>query len=172
MENSLSEKKFIEAYDAYCEDIFRFCFFKTKDRELAKDLMQESFLKTWGYMKDGRPIENIRAFLYRIAGNLVIDWYRKRQHESLDNLREEGFDPADKTMRTDQAAEISMALKVLDRLPPQDREIIVWRYVDDFSLDEIADMLKKKKGTVSVAVHRAYDRLKRLLRDREDLNDK
>lgn len=164
MESPISEKQFIGAYDTYSEAIFRFCYFRTKDRELAKDLMQQCFLKTWMYVQEGNHVENMRAFLYKIAGNLLIDWYRKRKEESLDTLQEEGFEPVDTTMQTDQHAEIGLAMKTLDQLLPQDRELIVWKYVDGLSSREIAKILDKSPGTVSVAIHRAIHRLKEILK--------
>jgi len=67
------EKQFIDAYDKYSEAIFRHCYYRVFDRERAKDFVQETFCKTWKYIVDGNDIENIRAFLYKTANNLIID---------------------------------------------------------------------------------------------------
>src|SRR5437016_3353518 len=91
------EKQFLDTYSAYSDQIFRFIFFKLNDREKAKDFTQEAFMKTWIHIsQDGNP-DNVRAFLYRVAGNLVVDEYRKRSrtlpNASLDELMEDGFEP-------------------------------------------------------------------------------
>ena len=74
--------------------IFRHCYFRVFDRERARDLVQETFLKTWEYLTRGHDIENIRAFLYRVATNLIIDDSRRKKEISLEQLSESGFDPA------------------------------------------------------------------------------
>lgn len=164
MENKqIQEKNIIEAYDKYLEAIFRFCYFKTKDRELAKDLAQQTFLKAWTYLNDGQIIDNLRPFLYKIAGNMVIDWYRKQKKESLDTLMEQGFDPIDPQASASHLAEVEILLKNLNRLPAKDKELIVWHYVEDLSIKEIGQMLHESENTVSVRIHRAREKLKKII---------
>ena len=100
------EKDLLDAYDAYADAIFRHCYYKTSDRELAQDLTQEVFLKAWSYMQAKHPILNMRAFLYRLSDNLVIDWYRKKKSQSLDALTEQGFEPSDDSVRVEEKAEM------------------------------------------------------------------
>lgn len=154
-----TEKEFLAAYEAYADAIFRFCFFKTKDRDLAKDLVQQTYLKAWVYLRQNRQIDNFRAFLYRLAGNLVIDWYRKKKAESLENLAEKGFEPADHHGNAEAEAELAWMLKVLHTLEPADQELIIWRYVEDMSPRDIAQMLGEKENNISVRLHRAKERL-------------
>ena len=77
------EQLFFEAYEAYADAIFRHCYFRLNDRELAKDMMQEAFTRTWEYVQNGNNPTNIRAFIYRVASNLIIDHYRKKKSYSL-----------------------------------------------------------------------------------------
>jgi RNA polymerase sigma-70 factor (ECF subfamily) len=95
MEKSDVEKMFFELYENEADAIFRFVFFKVNDREIALDITQESFVRTWEYLSKGKMIANKRAFLYRVAGNRVIDHYRKHKGLSLDALKESGFDVPD-----------------------------------------------------------------------------
>ncbi|MBC7074338.1 sigma-70 family RNA polymerase sigma factor, partial [Candidatus Parcubacteria bacterium] len=80
--------KFAKIYDKFVDKIFRFIFFKVESKETAEDLTSEVFLRVWEiYQK--KEIENIRAFLYQTARNLLVDHYRKREkdnHVSLDSL--------------------------------------------------------------------------------------
>src|SRR3990167_4352630 len=89
------KQEFAKAYDEFADAIFRHCYFRLSNREKAKDMMQETFMRVWSYMEKGNTIEftKIRPFLYKTASNLIIDEYRRNKHElSLDLLREDGFE--------------------------------------------------------------------------------
>lgn len=158
------EKLFIESYDENANDIFRYCYFKIGDREIAKDMLQDVFAKTWGYLRKGNIIENFRPFLYRTANNIVIDWYRKKKSFSLDLMAEQdGFDPVDLNARTDEYAEVEQAMKILAKLDKSDQDIIILRYVNDMSPKDIAMMLNEKENNISVRLHRAITKLRNLI---------
>ena len=87
------EKEFLEAYEKYADALFRYCYFRLSDEEKAKDVVQDTFLKTWDYIAQGKSITEMSAFLYRVARNCIVDQYRKRKTTSLDRLQEKGFEP-------------------------------------------------------------------------------
>jgi RNA polymerase sigma-70 factor (ECF subfamily) len=93
MDTDEMQKDFIRAYDENADALFRQCFFKVHDREIAKDILQDTFARTWDYSTKGNTILNMRAFLYRTMNNLVVDYYRKKKAVSLDSLEEDGFNP-------------------------------------------------------------------------------
>lgn len=105
----------------------------------------------------------MRPFLYQLAGNLVIDWYRKHKSESLENLMDQGFDPPDLKTDNESRAELQWALANLTKLAPADRDLILWRYIEDLTPREIAEILGEKENTISVRVHRALERLRKLV---------
>jgi RNA polymerase sigma-70 factor (ECF subfamily) len=162
-----NEKLFLDSYDAYADAIFRFCYFKTGDRELSKDLTQDVFMKVWNYMQKGNDIKNSQAFLYRVANNLVIDWYRKSKSLSLDDLsdnEEESFDPPDPREYTIQNAEVSLAMGLLDKLEEDDKALIIWRFVEGMTPKDIAQEIGNvKENVVSVRIHRALKKLRALM---------
>src|SRR3989344_8270173 len=88
------EEQFLEAFDKYSDDIFRYCYYRVFDRDKAKDVVQDAYCRTWKYVKDGKTIENMRAFLYRTAKNIIIDDSRKKKSFSLDQMIEKGFMPS------------------------------------------------------------------------------
>ena len=88
-------QNFIKSYDNHSDELFRFAYFRIRNRDLAKDLVQESFIRVWNYIADGKEIENFRAFLYRTLRNIIVDESRKKKPISLDALQDEGFDPQD-----------------------------------------------------------------------------
>lgn len=163
MKDESLEMKLLTAYDAHADAIFRHCYFKTGERELAQDMTQDVFLKAWSYMQLQHPILNMRAFLYRLADNLVIDWYRKRKSQSLDVLMDAGFEPTEIDNRIEEQAEVSHALAKLRELEVDDQKLIAWRFVEGLSPGEIAEMLSESENTVSVRIHRALKRLRLLL---------
>ena len=161
------EREFMEHYDQLTDPIFRYCYFKIGDREIAVDMVQEIFLKAWAYVSRGEVVENYRAFVYKLAHNMVVDWYRKKKTVSLDQLADNGFDPKDTSADTTIKAQIGHVLSVVSRLDQDDQDLIVWRYVEDKSPKEIAGMLKEKENTISVRLHRAIERLQKLLHSQE-----
>ena len=72
------EQQFLKAFERFADAIFKHCFFRVSDREVAKDLVQETFSRTWEHIALGKEVRDYRAFLYRIANNLIVDFYRKK----------------------------------------------------------------------------------------------
>lgn len=160
------KNKFLEAYDAYSNALYRHCFFRIFSRERAEELVQETFLKTWDYMLQGKEIANIRAFLYRVATNLIIDDSRKKKEASLDALLAESknFQPSDNSHRImESKALFGEAMKNLKFLDEEDRNIIILRYVDDLGPGEISEIIGTSANVVSVRLNRALEKLKKAL---------
>lgn len=167
------QNKFLEAYNTHSDAIFRFCFFKLNDRELAKDLMQETFTKVWlSTSKEGTHINNIKALIYKVAGNLIIDEYRRRGRRdtvaSLDILHEEGFDPSfDDTNNIRDIIDGKEAIKLISKIREPYGEAVLMRYVQDLSLAEIAEITGETENTISVRIHRGISILKKLYNHEE-----
>lgn len=164
MKPNAVEQEFLKAYDQFADAIFRHCVFRVSDREKAKDLAQGSFVRLWDYMSQGKEVDNMRAFLYRIANNLIIDEYRKKKDESLDRMRdEEGFDIGFDVMRDIETKdEHAKAVALLECLPDKYREALVMRHVDGLSVKDIAHLTHETENVISVRIHRAIEKLKTL----------
>lgn len=158
------EKQFLKAYDEFADPIFRHCYFRVFNRERAKDLMQETFTKTWEYMQRSEPLDNIRAFLYKVANNLIIDNSRKKKEASLDQLQDEGFDPGEDTRdKLTSFLEAGTVIKVLSKLNPKYRQAIQMRYIDDLSPKEIAEATGESENNISVRLHRGLKELRDIM---------
>lgn len=154
---------FAQIYDSFVDHIYRYIFFKVSDQHIAEDLTSNTFLKCWEYIRDEKKeIENIKAFLYRIARNLVIDYYRTRT-ETIELSAAVGLDDQ-KLPLPDELISINqdtnMLLKTLTKLPDDYNDLITLRYIEEYSIREIADILGKTENNVRVTLHRAIQALK------------
>lgn len=154
---------FIKAYDELGDSLFRHSFFRVSNREVATDMVQDTFIKTWQHIERGETIQNLKAYLYHVMNNLIIDYYRKSKSGSLDILLDDGFNPADETVDIEGEAEVSLVVSSLTELPDEDRKLIVMRHVDGHSISEIAQMLGETENVVSVRIHRAIKKLKKII---------
>ena len=131
--NKDKENDFLKVYEDLADPVFRHCYFRLSDREKAKDIMQETFKRFWECLGKEK-IENVKAFIFRIANNLIIDSYRKKKEESLDTLMEDGFD-----VRSDENEAILDSVmgreltSMLDKLSDTYRDLIIMRYIDDLT---------------------------------------
>jgi len=163
-------KNFSKIYDRCVEKIYRFIYLKVNSQEIAEDLCSETFLRGWKSFKNNqKEIENPPAFLYQIARNLVIDHYREKgrtQIVSADYVPI--FDPGtDLEEKTFLSSDINTIRVALANLKENYQEIIIWHYLDDLSISEIAKLLNKSEGAIRVMLHRALKTLKNELGERE-----
>ncbi len=179
--NALSRLKsgdkeaFIKAYDDYADDLYRFAYFKLGSEEEAKDLVSVIFLKAWNHIQTNslKDAKTLRALLYRIARNAIIDHYRDKGLAAEISLEDapQALELPDETPGQeeviDQKADLALIQEKLMLLKDEYREIIIWRFVEDLSLDEIANITEKKKGNVRVLLHRAVSALKDLVNEEE-----
>lgn len=155
---------FLRAYDQYADAIFRHCYFRVYDREKAKELSQECFMKTWEYLSQGKQVDNLRAFLYRVANNLIIDSSRKKKEASLDAMMDEGFEPVGAGPDSATvAAEAGQMIALIERLDGKYRDAVRMRYLDDLSPKEIAAALGESENVISVRIHRGIKQLRELM---------
>ena len=160
---------FARLYDLYIEKIFRFVFFKVSTREEAEDISADVFLKAWKFIKESEEkIGNFKAFIYRIARNCVIDFYRgkSRTFEQLPDDQAQLEEIRDRKNLQEEIAdkmEVAAIENHLEKLKEDYREIILLRHVEGFSINEIAKILEKKSGAVRVMLHRAMTALKDII---------
>lgn len=138
-------------------------FFKVHDRALSEDLVQDTFMKTWSYLVRGGKVDVMKAFLYHILNNLIVDEYRKHKTISLDVLLEKGFEPgAGDSRRLFNILDGKAALLLIQRLPLAYQKVMRMRYVQDLSLKEMSLITGQSKNSVAVQIHRGLEKLKLL----------
>ena len=157
------QKKFGNLYDKHVDEIYRFIFLKVSTREIAQDITAETFRKGWQAFKKNPKMDNPRAYLYRIARNLVIDHYRtKKQHitdqEIINELEDHSKDLQDKAAEAKEMAKIKEAM---ENLKDSYQDIIIYKYLEEMSNSEIARIMDKSEGAVRVTAHRAINALEK-----------
>jgi RNA polymerase sigma-70 factor (ECF subfamily) len=134
----------------------------------AEDLTHQVFLSAWqnirSYEFQGFPFS---SWLYRIAHNAVVDYYRThKSHFDIAALPEgELVDTPDLHHNLDQKAELEKIKAAIHKLEPDQQSVILMKFVNDLSNKEIAQALGKSEGAVRVIQHRALKKLKSLLID-------
>src|SRR3989344_4321898 len=156
------KEQFSKIYDEHLPPIYRFIYLKVNTRETAEDLASDVFLRVWNELnKEEQEIQIIRAFLYGIARNVVADHYRGRKLEVVSV--EETFDLMDSFSLHDQIAlssDIEQILRALSGINDDYQDLIIWRYVEELSVQEIAQLTGKTEENVRVGIHRAIKNLR------------
>lgn len=155
------------AHHNYGKKLTSHAFFKVHNRATSQDLVQDTFMKTWAYLVKGGKIDLMKAFLYHILNQLIIDEYRKHKTSSLDVLIEKGFEPG--FDHFEQMADVfdgKAALLLIQRLPAKYERVMRLRYAQDLSLKEIALVTGQTRNAVAVQAHRGLARLKLLYNNR------
>lgn len=158
---------FGDLYDHYQPMIYRFVVVKVTRREEAEDIVHQVFLSAWqnikSYRHRGHPFS---SWLYQIARNQVIDFYRSRRNEtSIDAVDQEYFAaPASAELAVPAKIEMEAVRRAMEQLKPDYEDIIILRFIEELSLKESASILGKTEGAVKLMQHRAMNELKKLLK--------
>ncbi len=176
-EAKTNNESFVKLYDYYYPKILGYCFRRTLDLNLSKDLTSETFLKAFTgigkYEWRGIPFS---SWLFRIASNEMNMLNRKKKYnpDSLAVLKESGiFEVADTASLNEEKNElekqlqqskdfISVQQKLL-LLPLKYQEVIALKYFEEKSIKEIAEILKIKEGTIKSLLSRGIEKLKNLV---------
>lgn len=160
----INEQKFLQLYDQYVTKIYRYIYFRVGSKQVAQDLSSETFLRTWQYLKEKGNIGNFSAMIYQVCRNLIADYFRKNPNFpiTLDDVSEKELtDPgSDLTEQVGEKLEVAEIKEALKYLKVEYQEVIIWHYIDDFSIKEIAQITEKSEGSVRTSLSRAIKALK------------
>ncbi|MEI7498551.1 MAG: RNA polymerase sigma factor [Candidatus Falkowbacteria bacterium] len=167
---SLKQDAFTELYDQYVDRVYRFVYFKVGNAEEAEDLTSLTFLKTWQHLSKGELTDSktLPALVYRVARNAIIDHYRQKSRVEIVSMESpEAEEVQDATQviaeHFDQGLQLEQLKNKLGELKDEYREVIILKYIDELSNDEIATILDKSKGNVRVLIFRATQALRDLV---------
>jgi RNA polymerase sigma-70 factor (ECF subfamily) len=159
---------FGELYNTYITAVFRFVLLKVSHREEAEDLTAEIFTKAWQHLTSASASEvrHFRAFIYKIARNAIIDFYRTRAKKGTDAIEVAENIPDDRQnilTKLDIASDVDMLVKAIRQLKQEYQDVLFLRYVEDMSISDIARALEKNQTAVRVTLHRAVKKLETVI---------
>ncbi len=174
------EDAYRELIKRYERPVYSLIYRMVRDNETAEDLAQETFIKVLNNIDRYRPEFKFSSWLFKIANNITIDHLRRRQLDTIsiegspDALTGErlratavtvasgGESPLEELESKEIGASIEQAIA---KLRPEYRACIILRHVEDYSYDEIAEIVKLPLGTVKTYIHRARQELREHLED-------
>jgi len=161
-------RAFDELYNLYADKLYRFIYFRVDDESLAEDLVAEVFLRVLNRIGDfqGMTTASFSAWLYRIARNLLTDYYRRRSKEETVAFDHTSTMPDPEASPADEA-EKRQAHQALHRaiahLTPDQQQVILFKFFEGMGNAQVAEILGKTEGSVKSLQHRALAALGRLL---------
>jgi RNA polymerase sigma-70 factor (ECF subfamily) len=172
------ESAYRELLRRYERPVFSLVYRMVRDRELAEDLTQDTFVKVLSHIDKYRSEFKFSSWLFKIANNVAIDHLRRRQldtvsiegspHATTPDLAEatsfELVTQTESPLQELEARELGSEIeRAIGRLRPEYRACILLRHVEDRSYEEIAATLDLPLGTVKTYIHRARHELRKLL---------
>ncbi len=159
---------FARLYDRFVDKIFKYIYYKVGTRAEAEDLTAQVFMKAWEaighYQWMDRPFA---AWLYRIAHNSVVDYFRTRRDvTSLENipfLEEENVVTLEEMTQQHMTAEVLR--RAIRRLTQDQQRVIILRFLEGYSTEQVAQILSKQPGAVRTLQHRALVGLSNIFRN-------
>jgi len=169
------EPAYRELIRRYERPVFSLIFRMVRDRELAEDLTQETFVKALNAVESYRPEFKFSSWIFKIANNAAIDHLRRRELQTLSlegapnavtpeaieatalQLRDRLESPLEELEARELGGQIESAIA---RLRPEYRSCILLRHVEGRAYEEIAEILDLPLGTVKTYIHRARNELR------------
>ncbi|HYC79735.1 MAG TPA: RNA polymerase sigma factor [Candidatus Binatia bacterium] len=160
----LDREAFGLIYDHFSEKLYKFIYFRVGHKELAEDLLSDTFVKAWTKIDSVSSTKAFTSWLYQIAKNNIIDYYRVKKvtvdlEEVVDVLEDAASPIDDANLMIEQ----QVVLELLEHLPEEQQQIIRYKFFEELENIEIAQIMGKSEGAVRVIQHRAIAKLKELL---------
>ena len=158
------QEAFAGIYDHFADKIYRFIYFRVGHKEVAEDILSDTFVKSWQKINQINSPSALSAWLYQIARNNIIDYYRLKKEtvalEDVQDFLEDEVSPVDIINLSLQQKKI---FELLNQLPSEQRDVVKYKFFEDLTNEEIAYILGKSEGAIRVIQHRAISKLKELL---------
>ena len=152
-------------YDTFVDAVYRFVYFRVSTREDAQDLTEETFVSIFEhigtYNERGLPFE---AWVYRITRNKIIDYYRsKKKTVSLEESADYPDEKQNPERETERQLTKEYIMDCVRHLPESYQEIIILKYIEDKTNEEISELLDKPLAHVRVLQSRAVQKLRTIV---------
>jgi RNA polymerase sigma-70 factor (ECF subfamily) len=159
---------FGDIYGTLLDPVFKYLYWNTGSREEAEDLAEEVFTRCLISIKSYNPKRGpFRAWVFRIAHNLVVDYHRRRSRRPQEEIREgvENGSPSAQE-RLEEKEKASALREILQELPTMQRQVIIMKYFAEMGNREVSMALGRSEGAVNAIQHRALRNLGKKLEER------
>ena len=169
------QNAFGEIVELYKDKVFQLSFRMLGNRHEAEDIAQEAFIRAYVNIQSFNMNLKFSTWLYRIATNLCIDRIRKKKPDYYLDAEVAGTEgltmyshiPSDTALPEDDVESLELQesiQKEISKLPDKYRSVIVLKYIEEMSLNEISEILDIPLGTVKTRIHRGREALRKQLR--------
>jgi RNA polymerase sigma-70 factor (ECF subfamily) len=167
---ALEEAALGEVFDIYYPVLYRYIYHHIHHRETAEDLTAEVFTRMLEQLAKGcGPKEHLRAWLYRVAYNVVIDHSRRQVHRDHDCLDERtAFAHVDLEQDAEQSLARDRARWALGQLTTGQRAVLILKYLEGYGNREVAQMMGTTIGAIKALQHRGLQAMRRCLATGEE----
>ncbi|WP_406611116.1 sigma-70 family RNA polymerase sigma factor [Agarivorans sp. JK6] len=155
------QKRYEALVQAYNKDVYRYAYWLVKDKHIAEDIVQETFLRAWRSLDSLKDEKAAKAWLITILRRENARRFERKQFNLVD-IEDNSVADVNATS-TEQQIENEWLRRQIDKLAPEYKEPLLLQVIGGFSGDEIADMLELNKNTVMTRLFRARNQLKEAL---------
>ncbi|CCZ10138.1 MULTISPECIES: RNA polymerase sigma factor [Culturomica] len=155
----MTRTEYNNSVDNFSDDVYRFIFKACRNKELAEDIVQDSYLTLWEHVRD-ITYEKAKAFLFTTSYRKMIDIFRReKKNGDIENICTGQYTYEEETPDLQQILE-----KALDRLSPVQKTVVLLRDYEDYSYKEIAEITNLTESQVKVYIFRARNFMKEFIR--------
>lgn len=169
------QNAFGEIIEIYKDRVFQICYRMLGNRHEAEDMAQEAFIRAYVNISRFNIELKFSTWLYRIATNLCIDRIRKKKPDYYLDAEVPGTEglnmysqiPANTRLPEEDVESLELQTMIqqeISKLPEKYRAVIVLKYIEELSLNEISEILELPLGTVKTRIHRGREALRKQLR--------
>ena len=168
------QNAYADIVNLYQHKLYQICYRMLGNKQEAEDIAQEAFVRAYINLHSYDQKRKFSTWLYRIATNLCIDRIRKKKPDYYLDAEVAGTDgldmysqiAADEKLPEDVVAQMELQERIqyeISRLPDKYRSVIVLKYIEELSLQEISEILDMPLGTVKTRIHRGREALRKQL---------
>ena len=158
---------FEEIYQLYSDKVYGYIYLLVRQKDIAEDLTQETFIKAYRYLNQFKGESSIYTWLIKIARNTVYDFFRRKKLVSLLSFKKEPITEETPQEILLKGEEVRRLYETIMRMKTEYRDVLILRKVKELSIKETAEILDWDEVKVKNTTSRAMQSLKKLLTDKE-----
>lgn len=162
------DKAYAQLYNRFADDLFAYGMHFTSDRESVKDCIQEIFMSLYKNRSKQRSVENVKYYLFASLKNELFDLFKKSieyyQIETIEPVFNTEYSVEDLFVKAETDLYNKAKIReIFQLLTPRQHEVIYYRYVEEMSYEEIAQLMQMNYQSVRNLIHRSIQKVRNLM---------